>query len=71
MNQIFGDMKNVISYIDDLLITSNDDEKRLDNINEIFERIIRFGLVLNFKKNMFMQTNVRFLEHSIDVIDIS
>ncbi|XP_065313112.1 probable serine/threonine-protein kinase clkA [Gordionus sp. m RMFG-2023] len=52
MDQISGDMEDVIFYIDDLLITGINDETLLNNIKKVLDRISSFGLVPNFNKRI-------------------
>ncbi|CAK9298925.1 unnamed protein product [Gordionus sp. m RMFG-2023] len=52
MDNIFGDMKDVIFYIDELLITGDDDEAHLNNIKMVFDKISN-GLIPNFTKSIF------------------
>ncbi|CAK9300772.1 unnamed protein product [Gordionus sp. m RMFG-2023] len=66
MDQIFDDMKDVIFYIYDLLITGNNDKAHLNNIKKVFERILSYGLVPNFAKILFFKNKVSFLGHDID-----
>ncbi|XP_065317240.1 uncharacterized protein LOC135925708 [Gordionus sp. m RMFG-2023] len=66
MDQIFGDMKDVIFYIDDLLITGSSDEAHFNNIKRVFERILSYGLVPNFARSLFFKKSLRFLGHDID-----
>ncbi|XP_065315645.1 GATA zinc finger domain-containing protein 4-like [Gordionus sp. m RMFG-2023] len=52
MDEIFRDMEDVIFYIDDLLITGENDKAHLNNIKKVFDRISSFGLIPNLNKSV-------------------
>jgi transposase InsO family protein len=52
-------------YLDDMLVFSEDEDKHVEDIRSIFERLREFGLVLNLEKCKFMQSEVEFLGHRI------
>ncbi|GBM53054.1 Transposon Ty3-I Gag-Pol polyprotein [Araneus ventricosus] len=58
-------------YIDDLLIASSSLEKHLDNLKQVFDRLRKYGLVLNRDKCVFAVENLSFLGHKIDKYGIT
>ncbi|GBN81655.1 Transposon Ty3-G Gag-Pol polyprotein [Araneus ventricosus] len=58
-------------YIDDLLIASSSLEEHLDNLKQVFDRLRKFGLVLNRDKCVFAVENLSFLGHKIDKYGIT
>ncbi|KAI5151321.1 hypothetical protein ENBRE01_2056 [Enteropsectra breve] len=69
MNFIFKGMiwKTVIVYLDDVLIFSESVEAHLKIIEEVFRRLSKYGLRLNYKKCCFGSEKISFL--GIDVQD--
>ncbi|GBN20567.1 Transposon Ty3-I Gag-Pol polyprotein [Araneus ventricosus] len=58
-------------YIDDLLIASSSLEEHLDHLKQVFDRLRKFGLVLNRDKCLFAVENLSFLGHKIDKYGIT
>ncbi|GBN19492.1 Uncharacterized protein K02A2.6 [Araneus ventricosus] len=58
-------------YIDDLLIASSSLEEHLDHLKQVFDRLRKFGLVLNRDKCVFAVENLSFLGHKIDKYGIT
>ncbi|GBM17723.1 Transposon Ty3-I Gag-Pol polyprotein [Araneus ventricosus] len=58
-------------YIDDLLIASSSLEEHLDHLKQVFDRLRKFGLVLNRDKCTFAVENLSFLGHKIDKYGIT
>ncbi|GBM89279.1 Transposon Ty3-I Gag-Pol polyprotein, partial [Araneus ventricosus] len=58
-------------YIDDLLIASSSLEEHLDNLKQVFDRLRKFGLVLNRDKCVFAVENLSFLGHKINKYGIT
>ncbi|GBM85298.1 Transposon Ty3-I Gag-Pol polyprotein, partial [Araneus ventricosus] len=58
-------------YIEDLLIASFSLEEHLDHLKQVFDRLRKFGLVLNRDKCVFAVENLSFLGHKIDKYGIT
>ena len=54
------------AYIDDVLITSHDMKEYQDHMNQVFERLVHFGLKINTNKCDFAVSKLNFLGHVID-----
>ena len=66
MDTVLQGLPHVICYIDDILITGNDDEEHLRNLTTVLERLREQGLRLTKGKCRFMQDAVEYLGHLID-----
>ena len=66
MDTVLQGIPNVMCYIDDILITGNNDEEHLHNLASVFERLRQHGLRLKKEKCEFLKDSVEFLGHKID-----
>ena len=65
MHQVFGDLKFVQIYLDDLTIHSLTFEEHLEHLRIVFERILIVNLRLNLKKCEFFKKEIKLLGHII------
>ena len=65
MKQIFGDMKGVAIYLDDLLIHAENKQKHDEILRSVLARIRSHNLSLNMKKCSFYRDKVTFLGHEV------
>jgi len=65
MSQIFSDLPQVIVYMDDLLIGSEDKGEHLRLVEEVLRRMEERGLQTNPDKAQLCQREVRYLGYSI------
>ena len=56
----------VAGYIDDILLTGENEEKHLHTLQEVLRRLDEAGLRLKFSKCKFMQQSVSYLGYRID-----
>ena len=63
--QLFGDLRGVIAYIDDLILFSKDMDSHLKLLNEVFTRLHTAGLKVKLVKCHFAKDRIRFLGHQI------
>ena len=61
MDSILHDLPFVISYIDDILIFSEDSAQHDMHLKQVFERLLLHGLRVNSNKCKFHQRSVEFL----------
>jgi hypothetical protein len=59
-------LKNVIVYIDDLILHSNNHETHRQELQQLFDRLRKTGLKVNLKKCHFGSDNVNYLRFSIN-----
>ncbi|GBM66659.1 Transposon Ty3-G Gag-Pol polyprotein [Araneus ventricosus] len=71
MNNALQGLDFCFVYIDDLLIASSSLEEHLDHLKQVFDRLRKFGLVLNRDKCVFAVENLSFLGHKIDKYGIT
>jgi hypothetical protein len=52
-------------YIDDILVYGRTEEEHDENVKSVEKRLLEYGLVENFAKRVYKQTNVKFLGYYI------
>ena len=70
MDTILQGMPNDICYIDDILITREDDAMHLDNLAEVLARLEEQGIWIKWEKCDFLQDSVEYLGHVISSVGI-
>ncbi|KAE9353408.1 hypothetical protein PF008_g5009 [Phytophthora fragariae] len=63
--RIFGDMDFVAVYLNDILVFSENEEKHLEHLRIIFQRLEKFGVSLNGKKCRILRKEVDYLGHTL------
>ncbi|XP_062372040.1 uncharacterized protein K02A2.6-like [Sardina pilchardus] len=66
MEGILGGIPKVAIYLDDILITGENEQKHLENLEEVLCRLEKSGLRLRRSKCEFMGREVAFLCHKIN-----
>jgi len=69
INNIFKDAireKIVLTYLDDLIIPSIDEDMGIKNLEAVLRIASEAGLNINWKKCHFSQTRTEFLSHTIE-----
>jgi hypothetical protein len=61
MEMILEKIKNVIVYIDDVLIHSKTHDQHLESLEQVFQRLSKFGMKINLDKCFFGNTEVSYL----------
>ena len=61
MDEIMQDLKNVICYIDDILVHTNTLHGHLDQLEEVFARLALNNIKINVAKCSFLQPEVTYL----------
>lgn len=71
---IFRDFDNAVTYLDDILIFSENEQQHLEHLSIVCKKLNSVGLKLNDKKSIYMQSKVPFLgfefnEHGIKPLE--
>ena len=66
MDTVLQGIPHVICYIDDILVTGENDEDHLRNLTTVFQRLEHYGFRLKRAKCEFLQQSVEYLGHQID-----
>lgn len=69
VNATFRDLINdgtVLTYMDDLIVPSENCEEALEKLERIFDRASESGLAINWSKCQFLKAKVEFLGHEIE-----
>ena len=61
MEMILDKIKNVIVYIDDVLIHSKTHDQHLESLEAVFQRLQKYGMKINLDKCFFGNTEVSYL----------
>jgi transposase InsO family protein len=59
-------LDSVFVYLDDVLIASRDPETHKRHLSVVFERLVKFGLVINASKCVLGAPTLEFLGHYVD-----
>ncbi|XP_008190241.1 uncharacterized protein K02A2.6-like [Acyrthosiphon pisum] len=66
IEKVLQGLKGVKNFLDDIIVTGVDDEDHLNNLREVFKRLLDAGFKLNVNKCCFFQKQVNYLGHVID-----
>ena len=66
MEKILQGIPKIACYLDDILITGQDDEEHLTTLQKVFERLHQWGLRLKESKCSFMKNSVNYLGYIVD-----
>ena len=68
MDQVLGGMQSqgVCCYLDDILISSRNEEEHVQTLNEVLKRLGEYGIKAKKEKCSFMVPRVVYLGHEID-----
>ena len=69
INAVFRDLakrKIVLTYLDDLIVLSNNEDDGLNNLKTVLNVASQAGLAINWKKCSFLQRKVEFLGHVVE-----
>lgn len=70
MDELTRDFDFVFAYIDDLLVASKDEQKHLQHLKKVFDRLTEYGLVINLSKSHFRRSEVKFLGYLVSASGI-
>lgn len=65
MNEVLRSLDFCYVYIDDILIFSEDHDQRLEHLQQVFDRLQEYGLLINESKYSFGKSEVRFLGYVV------
>ena len=71
MDEVCRDLAFVFTYIDDILVFSRSPAEHRDHLRQLFQRLERYGLVINPKKCELGRSELSFLGHHISAHGIS
>ena len=66
MEMLLAGIPGVCIYLDDILITAENDEQHLERLEQVLKRLEESGLKLNEKKCRYMEDEIKYLGHVID-----
>ena len=66
MDQVLHGIPGVACYIDDILISTTDEESHIKTLEEVFRRLKKHGFRLKKEKCEFLTASVEYLGHLID-----
>ena len=65
INEVTNGLPDVFAYADDILVASNSLVDHINALTELFTRLKKFGLRVNFKKCQWIQHQIDFLGYTI------
>ena len=65
MNEVLGNMPNVLCYLDDIIVYSRDMESHLRTLEQVLQRLTEAGLKIKLKKCRFLMRTLNFLGHTV------
>ena len=71
MDLILADVKNVICYVDDILLHTEGHEKHLAKLGEVLDRLVKADIKLNPRKCVFGATTVQYLGRTVSKEGVS
>jgi len=65
MDHIFRNINNIVIYLDDILIGSEDLNTHILDIKNVFNKLLEFGFKINILKCEFLKEEINFLGYTI------
>lgn len=66
IENVLRDVNNVVCFLDDIVVTGENDEAHLKNLTTVLTRLNACGFTVKRSKCSFLQENISFLGHKID-----
>lgn len=66
MDKILNNLKDVVCYLDDILIKGEDLESCKENLYKVLERLSNYNVKVNLSKCKLFETEVDYLGHRVD-----
>lgn len=66
MDQVLSGMKGVVCYLDDIFISSGTKEEHIQTLNEVMDRLDKYGVKARRNKCSFMVGDVIYLGHVLN-----
>ena len=66
----FGDLNFVFVYLDDILISSENEKEHSRHLREVFKRLSKAGLAIDVDKSEFFTSELEFLGHVVSASSI-
>ena len=67
IKQVLQGIPMVVCSVDDILVSSKNDQDNLNNLNEVLPRLKQDDLRLKMEKCKFMQPSVGYLGYRVDM----
>lgn len=65
LDEVLRGMDFCYAYIDDILIASTSEREHLQHLEAVYERLRKYGVIINQTKCVFGQTEVKFLGYRV------
>ena len=65
MDCVIPSLPFVFCYLDDLRVASGSPQEHITHLYILFQRLRKFGLVINLEKWMFNASEIEFLGHTV------
>ena len=66
MDKVLHGLNHVVWYLDDILVSGENDEQHLENLTAVLDRLEKYGLRGRLSKCQFFQDSVEYLGHEIN-----
>lgn len=66
IDQVFGDMQDVVAFFDDLMIKGKNAKKHIETLDEVLRRLSKNNMRLNLGKCEFFKESIKFCGYEID-----
>ena len=66
MDKVLHGLNHVVWYLDDILVSGENDEQHLENLAVVLDRLEKYGLRGRLSKFQFFQDSVEYLGHEIN-----
>lgn len=71
MDRVLQGLPNVHCYLDDILVTGQNDRQHLQNMDAVLEQLKDFGLLVQQEKCEFFKDSLKHLGHITDATELN
>ena len=66
MDKILAGIKNVMCFVNDILVTGNTEQEHLKTLEQVLQMLDQYNVRLNKAKCQFMKSQVQYLGHTVN-----
>ena len=70
IHELLQDFPFLFVYMDDIIVGSKSHDEHYKHLRLLFERLKKFGLVININKGVLGKPSVKYLGHYVDHIGV-